>query len=145
MHGRTVKSIDCSTVSMPDTRRYADPVGIENQKAYPQVSSQKVGCGFPIAKIGVLFSYATGAVMGIAIDIFNTHDINLARELTKYLEAGDILLGDRAFCAYSDICLWIKQGCDAVVRLHQARLLQGNKKPKYTVDPPLKKKKKTRK
>ncbi len=75
-HGRTVKSIDCSTVSMPDT--------IENQKAYPQVSSQKEGCGFPIAKIGVLFSYATGAVMGIAIDIFNTHDINLARELTKY-------------------------------------------------------------
>jgi hypothetical protein len=38
---------------MPDT--------IENQKAYPQPSSQKPGCGFPIAKIGVLFSLATGA------------------------------------------------------------------------------------
>ncbi len=60
-------------------------------------------------------------------------------------EVGDILLGDRAFCAYTDICLWMQQGCDAVVRLHQARLLKGTKKPKYTVDPPFKKKKKTRK
>ncbi len=48
-----VKVIDGSSVSMPDT--------IENQKAYPQPSSQKPGCGFPIAKIGVLFSLATGA------------------------------------------------------------------------------------
>ncbi len=44
-HGFHVKIIDCSTVSMPDT--------IENQKAYPQLSSQKEGCGFPLAKIGV--------------------------------------------------------------------------------------------
>ena len=36
-HGFHVRIIDCSTVSMPDT--------IENQKAYPQLSSQKEGCG----------------------------------------------------------------------------------------------------
>ncbi len=35
--GRHVKVLDGSTVSMPDT--------IENQKAYPQPSSQKAGCG----------------------------------------------------------------------------------------------------
>lgn len=35
--GRTVKSIDGSTVSMPDT--------INNQQAYPHHSSQKEGCG----------------------------------------------------------------------------------------------------
>jgi len=50
---------------MPDT--------MENQKAYPQPSSQKVGCGFPIAKIGVLFSLATGAAVALAIDVLNTH------------------------------------------------------------------------
>ena len=38
---------------MPDT-----PL---NQKAYPQPSSQAEACGFPIAKIGALFSIATGA------------------------------------------------------------------------------------
>ena len=40
---RHVKVIDGSSVSMPDT--------VENQKAYPQPKSQKLGCGFPIAKI----------------------------------------------------------------------------------------------
>ncbi|WP_223278663.1 transposase domain-containing protein [Nostoc sp. 'Peltigera membranacea cyanobiont' 232] len=59
--GRNVKVIDGSTVSMPDTA--------ENQKAYPQPSSQKPGCGFPIAKIGVIFSLATGAAMALCIDV----------------------------------------------------------------------------
>ena len=140
-HGRHVKSIDDSSVSMPDT--------LENQKAYPQHPSQKVGCGFPIAAIGVLFSYCTGAVIGITIDTWETHDINLARQLSKYLKIGDILLGDRAFCAYTDICLWLNRGCDIVTRLHQGRVAKGKKKPKYTVVEDNKKtnksKKKTRK
>ncbi len=38
-----------------------------------------------------------------------------------------------AFCAYSDICLWIKNGIDGVFRLHQGRVMKGKKKPKYTV------------
>jgi hypothetical protein len=135
--GRCVKSIDGSTVSMPDT--------LKNQEAYPQHGSQKKGCGFPLAKIGVLFSYATGSVVGIVIDVFKTHDIKLARKLTNYLNPGDILLGDRAFCSYIDICLWQQKGIDAVMRLHQGRLQKGEKRPKYTVDPPFKKRKKTRK
>ncbi len=51
--GRHVKVIDCSTVSMPDTK--------ELQQAYPQSTSQLEGCGFPIAKICVIFSLITGA------------------------------------------------------------------------------------
>ncbi|MHC5939298.1 transposase domain-containing protein [Nostoc sp.] len=57
--GRNVKVIDGSTVSMPDT--------VENQKAYPQPRTQKPGCGFPIAKIGVIFSLATGAAVALVI------------------------------------------------------------------------------
>ena len=53
--GRNVKVIDGSTVSMPDTA--------QNQKEYPQPKTQKPECGFPIAKIGVLFSLATGAAV----------------------------------------------------------------------------------
>ncbi|MEH2421682.1 MAG: hypothetical protein V7K48_12395 [Nostoc sp.] len=49
--GHNGKVIDGSTVSMPDT--------VENQKEYPQSSSQKPGCGFPIAKIGVIFNLVT--------------------------------------------------------------------------------------
>ncbi len=56
---------------------------------------------FHASKIGVLFSYSTGAVMGIAINIFKKHDINLARELTAYLKIGDLLLGDaRILCIF---------------------------------------------
>lgn len=111
--GRNVKVIDGSTVSMPDT--------VENQKQYPQPSTQKEGCGFPIAKIGVIFSLATGAAVALCIDVLNTHDIKLARRLYSFLKPDDVLLGDRAFCAYADMVSIAKLGCDAVFRKHQSR------------------------
>lgn len=111
--GRNVKVIDGSTVSMPDT--------IENQKAYPQPKSQTPGCGFPIAKLGVIFSLATGAAVALCIDVLNTHDMKLARNLYQFLNPLDILLGDRAFCAYADLISIKSLNCDAVFRKHQAR------------------------
>lgn len=111
--GRNVLVIDGSTVSMPDT--------IENQKEYPQPNTQKAGCGFPIAKIGVIFSLATGAAVALCIDVLNTHDIKLARKLYQFLKPLDILLGDRAFCAYADFVAIKKLDCDVVFRKHQSR------------------------
>ena len=58
-HGRRVVIVDGSTVSMPDTPA--------NQQAFPQHSNQKRGCGFPIARIVVLLSLATGSVLDAAI------------------------------------------------------------------------------
>lgn len=117
--GRNVKVIDGSTVSMPDTA--------QNQKEYPQPKTQKPECGFPIAKIGVLFSLATGAAVAVIIDILNTHDIKLARKLYQFLQPLDILLGDRAFCAYADLVAIKKLDCDAVFRKHQSRKMSMNK------------------
>lgn len=111
--GRNVKVIDGSTVSMPDT--------VENQKEYPQPSSQKPGCGFPIAKIGVVFSLVTGAAVALCIDVLNTHDIKLARRLYSFLKPNDVLIGDRAFCAYADMFTIKNLDCDAVFRKHQSR------------------------
>lgn len=116
---RHIQIIDCSTASMPDT-----PL---NQKEFPQSSLQAEGCGFPIAKIGVLFSLATGAAMAIAIDALNINDIKLARKLYQFLRPLDVFLGDSAFCSYADF-FWISQlGCDAVVRKNNSRCqrLQG--------------------
>lgn len=118
--GRHVKVFDGSSVSMPDT--------LKNQQTYPQHNSQKPGCGFPIAKIGVLFSIATGAAMGIVIDVFNIHDVKLARRLYKYLNPGDVFLSDRACCSYADISFIKKRKCDAVIRLHQSRQNQIKKR-----------------
>lgn len=104
---------------MPDTP--------ENQAAYPQPSSQAPGCGFPLAKIGVLFSIATGAAIALAIDVFNTHDVKLARRLYQFLAPSDVLLGDRAFCSYADLVFIKNHGCDAVFRKHQGRQTQRKK------------------
>ena len=111
--GRNVKVIDGSTISMPDT--------LENQKEYPQPSSQKLGCGFPIAKIGVIFSLVTGAAVALCIDVLNTHDIKIARKMYSVLKPNDLLLGDRAFCAYADMFAIKNINCDAVFRKHQSR------------------------
>ncbi len=51
--------VNGSTVSMPDTPA--------NQRAYPQHSNQKRGCGFPIARIVVTLSLATGSVLDAAM------------------------------------------------------------------------------
>lgn len=50
--GRHVKLVDGTTVSMPDTEA--------NQHEYPQQSAQAAGLGFPIARMIVLLSLATG-------------------------------------------------------------------------------------
>jgi len=57
--GRTVKLFDGSTVSMPDTP--------ENQAAYPQSRAQAEGVGFPLARIGVLFSLSVGTVLNLGV------------------------------------------------------------------------------
>jgi hypothetical protein len=117
--GRHVKVFDGSTVSMPDTPA--------NQKAYPQPSSQKEGCGFPIAKIGVFFSLTTGAALAIVVEVFKTHDVKLARRLYQFLNPLDVLVGDRAVCSYADINQIKARGADAVFRKHQGRKNQMRK------------------
>ena len=51
-HGRHVQLVDGTTVSMPDTPA--------NQEAYPQAHTQQKGLGFPVARVVVLLSLATG-------------------------------------------------------------------------------------
>ena len=58
-HGRKVRVVDGSTITMPDTAA--------NQAAYPQQKTQKPGCGFPIARILVIFSLAVGTALEAAI------------------------------------------------------------------------------
>ena len=54
--GRSVKIVDGTNLSMPDTAK--------NQQAYPQPTSQKPGCGFPMMKLIAIFSLASaGAEM----------------------------------------------------------------------------------
>src|SRR5262249_20896369 len=58
-NGRAVYIADGSHVSLPNTP--------ENQATYPQVYNQEPGLGFPLARVAVLLSLATGACHDLAI------------------------------------------------------------------------------
>ena len=115
-HGRHVYLVDGTTVSMPDTP--------ENQKAYPQNSQQKAGLGFPIARVVVLLSLATGMLMDMAMGPYagkKTGEMALLRSLLGRLKRGGVLLADRYYCSYFMIALLQERGIDLVARLHQRR------------------------
>jgi Transposase DDE domain len=111
--GRVVKIVDGTNVSMPDTP--------ENQKAYPQPSSQKPGCGFPMMKLVGIFSLASGALLQFARDNLHVHESQLFRSLWNSLTPGDIILADRGFCSFHALASLALGKIDSVMRLHQAR------------------------
>jgi hypothetical protein len=114
--GRRVTLVDGSTLSMPDTR--------ENQKAFPQSRTQGIGLGFPLVRIVVLISLATGVVRDLALGPYRGKDQGetaLFRTLWGTIEAGEIVLGDRYFASFFGIAGLSQRGVDVVFRMHQRR------------------------
>lgn len=111
-----VLGVDGSTLTMPDTP--------PNQAEYPQQSGQARGCGFPIARILVIFSLAVGTVLDAAIGKYQgkqTGENSLFRALHGTLKEGDVVLADRYFSGWCDIALLKQRSVDIVVRKHQLR------------------------
>lgn len=113
LQGRPVKVVDGSTTHLADTPA--------NQQRYPQPSTQKPGCGFPVLKLAVLFCLQSGAVLDVLWGSLHHHDLRLLRGLWERLKQGDILLGDRAYGEYTTLAALPRQGVDVVARLHQKR------------------------
>jgi len=113
LQGRPVKVVDGSSVHLADSAA--------NPKVYPQPSGQKPGCGFPVLKLVVLFSLASGALLDVLMGSLHHHDLRLFHQLWESLKAGDILLGDRAYGDYVTLASLPRQAVDVVARLHQAR------------------------
>ncbi len=111
--GRRVRVLDGTTVLMSDTTA--------NQAEYPQQSNQKPGCGWTIAKMVVLFSLLTGAVVFAGIDSLATSEIVMSRLLYANLLPDDVILADRAYGNYLDLVLVKQQGADAVFRKNHWR------------------------
>jgi hypothetical protein len=114
--GRVVKLFDGSTVSMPDTP--------ENQAAFPQSRTQAPGIGFPLARIGVLFSLSVGTVLDLGIRRWAgkfQSELAMLRDMIASLDAGDVLLTDRYLCSYMEIALLLGRGVDYVGRMHARR------------------------
>lgn len=113
LQGRPVKVVDGSSTQLADTRK--------NQRHYPQPSTQKRGCGFPLMKFVVLMSLTSGAVLNVLTGSLHDHDLRLLRALWEQLKKGDILLGDRAYGEFTTLAGLPPLGVDVVARLHQRR------------------------
>src|SRR5436853_5623 len=110
-HGRRVFIADGSHVSMPDTEA--------NQAAYPQPAVQQPGLGFPLARVAVLLSLATGACHDLAIAPYTgkgTGETTLLRALYDALKPGDVVLADALFDNYFLVCDLRERGIDLVAR-----------------------------
>ena len=57
--GRRASLVDGTTASMPDTP--------ENQRAFPQANTQGIGLGFPIVRMAMIISLATGVARDMAL------------------------------------------------------------------------------
>lgn len=111
--GRRVKVVDGSSLSMPDTAA--------NQETYPQPDGQRRGCGFPVMRLVVVFSLATGVLLRLARGSLRQSERTLFQSLQEILQVGEVLLADRGFCGFAEIYVLMRRKVDAVVRMHPNR------------------------
>jgi hypothetical protein len=116
-NGRRVFIADGSHVSMPDTQ--------ENQASYPQPQAQQPGIGFPLARLAVLLSLATGACHNLAIAPYagkGTGETTLLRQMYDTLQPGDVILADALFDDYFIACELRQRGIELVARAQYQRV-----------------------
>ena len=136
-NGRSVFILDGSSVSMPDTP--------ENQAMYPQPPNQKPGLGFPLARITVLLSLATGACHDLAIAPYagkGTGEKSLFRRMYDTLKPGDVVLADALFDDYFIACELAqsryRSGCPRALRSDRnsrSRKQTGRRHPRLAATP----------
>jgi hypothetical protein len=116
-NGRNVFIADGSHVSMPDTQ--------QNQARYPQPEVQQPGIGFPLARLTVLLSLATGACHDLAIAPYagkGTGETTLLRQMYDSLSPGDVVVADALFDNYFLACELRQRGIELVARVQAERV-----------------------
>ena len=99
---------------MPDTR----PL----QAHFGQPDQQKVGCGFPTATLLVLANAAGLIVKTLALPL-RTHDASQIARLVDAMQRGDVLVYDRAACAFVHLALLFQHHMHAIFRMHQKQII----------------------
>jgi len=115
-HGRRVKLVDGTGISMPDTAA--------NQALYPQSSNQKPGCGFPLMNLVGIFCMSSGALLHAAHGDRRTHETKLFASLWHTVEKGDVIVDDRGFCSFGAVANLLARGADGLTRLPEKKCRQ---------------------
>lgn len=113
--GHRVWVVDGSSFSMPDTP--------ELQRHFGQPPAQRPGCGFPVARLLVLFDVATGLLLRARAAPLRSHEMSQVADAHGELAPGDVLLGDRGFCSYAHLASLAGKGLHAVIRIHQRQIV----------------------
>lgn len=110
LQGRPLKMVDGATVRLEDTPK--------NRQAFPPSSNQFCRPAFPLMKLVVLFSLASGAVLAHATGCLQQSEMRLLLSLATHLQPGDVVCADRAFCQYV-LLHWLRGlQVDAVARVN---------------------------
>jgi hypothetical protein len=115
-NGRSVFIADGSHIWMPDTP--------ENRAVYPQPVVQQPGIGFPLARVAVLLSLATGTCHDLALAPYagkGTGETTLLRRMYESLSPGDVVLADALFDNYFLACELRWLGVELVARVQAER------------------------
>jgi hypothetical protein len=113
--GRRVILCDGTSVTTPDTA----PL----QQRWPQPSTQKPGCGFPMIKLLGTLDLATGMILHLTMMSMNCHEMGQLVGLHAALQPQDVLLADRGFCSFVHLALLSVFPMDAVFRMHQKMIV----------------------
>ena len=109
--------VDGTGISMPDTPCL--------QAAFGQSGQQKLGCGFPVAHLLLLFDARTGMALDAIPGPLRTHDLHDVPWIYRHLAPGDILIGDKAFGSWAHLALLQQNGVHGLFPLHQHRPKRG--------------------
>ncbi len=107
--------LDGSASSMPDTP--------ELQARFGQPGGQAPGCGFPVAKILALFHAGTGVLLKIMVKPLRSHEMASVGAIHPALRPGDVLVGDRGFCSHAHLAILVRDGVQAIFRIHQRQIV----------------------
>lgn len=112
--GHRLWRADGSGFSMPDTPAL--------QQHFGQPGQQQAGCGFPVATLLVLCN-AAGFIAKTITGPLRTHEASQIAKLHDQLEAGDVLVYDRAGCSYALLALLLPRNLHAIFRMHQKQIV----------------------
>jgi hypothetical protein len=115
--GRTVKLVDGTGISMPDTP--------QNQAKYPQPSTQAPGIGFPLARLVMVICLASGAALDMAVGPHSgkgSGELGLVRGLLAGFAPGEVMLADALYCHYFLIATLMGAGVDVLFEQNGSRI-----------------------
>jgi hypothetical protein len=112
---RRVLLVDGTSSLTPDTPSI--------RKLFKQAANIKPGCGYPMAKVLAIFDAASGAILRPIICSLFVHEASNVWGLHPLLGAGDLLIGDRAFCSYVHLAMLSAARVMGLFRVHQKQKL----------------------